>query len=202
MFFTKFVRGRPAPPAFIPGMPIYVCEHRYKDDGSSFKKIKSWNSSIPEEVRKNEYEFVPFQGDKVDHLRRVTSPLLRGVTGPGMFGEATEVEDEDQARYHSTGNQHQNQQHYQQQLQQQQLQLQLQQQQNINYGSNPAVMAMDVDVPSNGFVRGGMAPVTGLTPVEIAISSESFYELPHLIREFSLSVCSPPTLLTVVFLFG
>lgn len=83
MFFTKYTRGRPKPPAWNPTLPLYVCEFRYKDDVKAFKKIKSWSSCVPEEIRKNEYEFEPFGDDRVEQLVKVKSPFVRGVAGPG-----------------------------------------------------------------------------------------------------------------------
>ncbi|GAA6009989.1 uncharacterized protein JCM10292_000741 [Rhodotorula paludigena] len=83
MFFTKYTRGRPKPPAWNPTLPLYVCEFRYKDDVKAFKKIKSWSSCVPEEIRKNEYDFEPFGDDRVEQLVKVKSPFVRGVAGPG-----------------------------------------------------------------------------------------------------------------------
>ncbi|GAA5953767.1 hypothetical protein JCM21900_006450 [Sporobolomyces salmonicolor] len=90
MFFTKYTRGRPKPPAWTPSIPLYVCEYRYKDDVKAFKKIKSWNSCVPEQVRNNEYEFEPYDDDHVDSLAKVKSPFVRGVAGPGgLDGDAS-----------------------------------------------------------------------------------------------------------------
>ncbi|GAA5821514.1 hypothetical protein JCM10212_000922 [Sporobolomyces blumeae] len=83
MFFTRYTRGRPRPPAWTPDIPLYVCEFRYKDDVKAFKKIKSWNSCVPEQVRNNEYEFEPYADEHVDVLPKVKSPFVRGMTGPG-----------------------------------------------------------------------------------------------------------------------
>ncbi|GAA5949966.1 hypothetical protein JCM10213_004270 [Rhodosporidiobolus nylandii] len=83
MFLTKYTRGRPLPPIWAPGLPLYVCEHRYKDDAKAFKKIKSWNSCVPEEIRKQEYEFEEYADGHVDHLKKVQSPFVRGLVGPG-----------------------------------------------------------------------------------------------------------------------
>ncbi|BGP53612.1 hypothetical protein JCM8202v2_001179 [Rhodotorula sphaerocarpa] len=83
MFFTRYTRGRPK--SWDPSMPLYVCEHRYKDDVKQFKKIKSWSSCIPEEIRAHEYEFEPYADGHVDQLARVKSPFTRGVPGPGRL---------------------------------------------------------------------------------------------------------------------
>lgn len=88
MFFTKYTRGRPKPPAWTPSMPLYVCEYRYKDDVKAFKKIKSWSSCVPEEMRRHEYDFEPFPDDRVDSLHKVKSPFVRGVAGPGRLDGA------------------------------------------------------------------------------------------------------------------
>ncbi|GAA6041769.1 hypothetical protein JCM8097_008324 [Rhodosporidiobolus ruineniae] len=79
MFFTRYIRGRPQPPAWTEGMPLYVCEYRYKDDVKSFKKIKSWNSCVPEEIRHHEYDYEPYPDGHVDTLPKVKSPFVRGV---------------------------------------------------------------------------------------------------------------------------
>ncbi|GAA5993188.1 hypothetical protein JCM10908_001332 [Rhodotorula pacifica] len=83
MFFTRYTRGRPK--AWNASMPLYVCEHRYKDDIKQFKKIKSWSSCIPEEIRAHEYDFEPYADGHVDQLVRVKSPFMRGVPGPGRL---------------------------------------------------------------------------------------------------------------------
>ncbi|KAG0655235.1 hypothetical protein C6P46_001101 [Rhodotorula mucilaginosa] len=83
MFFTRYTRGRPK--AWDASMPLYVCEHRYKDDIKQFKKIKSWSSCIPEEIRAHEYDFEPYADGHVDQLARVKSPFVRGVPGPGRL---------------------------------------------------------------------------------------------------------------------
>ncbi|GAA5854738.1 hypothetical protein JCM8547_004051 [Rhodosporidiobolus lusitaniae] len=82
MFYTKYIKGRPKAPVWEPSMPLYVCEHRYKDDVKAFKKIKNWNTCVPEEVRKNEYEFEPYQDDHTDSLGRVKSPFIGGPGAP------------------------------------------------------------------------------------------------------------------------
>lgn len=88
MFFTRYTRGRPKPPAWTPSIPLFVCEHRYKDDVKAFKKIKSWASCIPEEIRVHEYDFEPFEDGRVEQLTRVKSPFVRGMAGPGRLSGA------------------------------------------------------------------------------------------------------------------
>ncbi|KAM0752435.1 hypothetical protein T439DRAFT_208225 [Meredithblackwellia eburnea MCA 4105] len=103
MFFTKYIRGRPRPPAWDPSVPMYVCEHRYKDDVKSFKKIKNWNSAVPEEIRRHEYDMDTYEGERVDVLKRFKSPFVLGTAqGPGGIGEPLENEEEEQAKYHFT----------------------------------------------------------------------------------------------------
>ncbi|SCV72636.1 BQ2448_4173 [Microbotryum intermedium] len=88
MFFTRYIRGRPKAPVWDESLPLYVVEHRYKDEIHSFKKIKNWNSCVPEEIRKQEYALVTFPGGDPVTLPRFPSPFLRGIEGPGRFGEA------------------------------------------------------------------------------------------------------------------
>jgi len=83
MFFTRYTRGRPHPSAWTPDIPLYVCEYRYKDDVKSFKKIKSWNSCVPEQIRHNEYDFEAYADEHVDVLPKIKSPFIRGVVGTG-----------------------------------------------------------------------------------------------------------------------
>jgi chromatin structure-remodeling complex subunit RSC1/2 len=83
MFFTKYTRGRPKPPAWTLNIPLFVCEYRYKDDVRIFKKIKSWTSCIPEQIRQHEYDFEPYADNHVDTLPKVKSPFVRGVVGTG-----------------------------------------------------------------------------------------------------------------------
>lgn len=87
MFFTRYTRGRPK--SWDASIPLYVCEHRYKDDIKQFKKIKSWSSCIPEEIRAHEYDFEPYADGHVDQLARVKSPFVRGVPGPGRLDSTT-----------------------------------------------------------------------------------------------------------------
>ncbi|ORY80739.1 hypothetical protein BCR35DRAFT_325164 [Leucosporidium creatinivorum] len=100
MYHSKYVRGRPKAPVWTPGMPIYVCEHRYKDDVKIFKKIKNWPLCLPEEVRRHEYDFEPFPNEHVDQPLRVKSPFVRGVEGPGRLGESVGGQEAEQTKYH------------------------------------------------------------------------------------------------------
>lgn len=81
-------------------MPLYVVEHRYKEDVKTFKKIKNWSSCIPDQIRAHEYEMIPYPHDRIEILKRIKSPFMRGIVGPGGIGEGAEEEDEEQSRYH------------------------------------------------------------------------------------------------------
>ncbi|KAG8964950.1 hypothetical protein FRC03_001174 [Tulasnella sp. 419] len=95
-FMTKHIRGRPKPPAWYPGWPLYVCDSRYNDRDKVFVRIKNWNSCIPDELRKNDFmPILPFEGRTV-MPKKVESPFLRGVKGPGG------LVDEDEGRRKSS----------------------------------------------------------------------------------------------------
>ncbi|PIL30846.1 hypothetical protein GSI_07014 [Ganoderma sinense ZZ0214-1] len=84
-FTARHVRGRPRPPCWHPGWPLYVCDSRYNDRERVFVKIKNWNSCIPEEVRKNE-EFMPiYPFERPVFPRQHASPFLgtAKITAPG-----------------------------------------------------------------------------------------------------------------------
>ncbi|KAL8276216.1 hypothetical protein RQP46_011377 [Phenoliferia psychrophenolica] len=100
LWHPKYVRGRPKPPYYTPGMPLYVCEHRYKETVKSFKKIKSWTQCVPDEIRKYDYEMDLFPNELVDALKKVKSPFVRGIAGPGGIGVSMEREEEEQGKYH------------------------------------------------------------------------------------------------------
>ena len=44
-FTARHIRGRPRPPVWYPGFPLYVCDSRYSDRERIFVKIKNWNHS-------------------------------------------------------------------------------------------------------------------------------------------------------------
>ncbi|KAF8588485.1 hypothetical protein K439DRAFT_1384573 [Ramaria rubella] len=88
-FTAKHVRGRPRPPYWYPGWPLYVCDSRYNDRERVFVKIKNWNSCIPEDYRKNDFmPIYPFE--RIIYPKRHPSPFLSGVTGPGGIGDSIE----------------------------------------------------------------------------------------------------------------
>jgi chromatin structure-remodeling complex subunit RSC1/2 len=82
---AKHIRGRPQPPHWFPGWPIYVCDSRYNDRTKEFTTIKDPTQFIPEEVRK--IDFMPINHfAKVVLPRKGGSPFLKGVKGPGGIG--------------------------------------------------------------------------------------------------------------------
>ncbi|KAL7285867.1 hypothetical protein ACG7TL_000978 [Trametes sanguinea] len=84
-FTARHLRGRPRPPFWYPGWPLYVCDSRYNDRDRVFVKIKNWNSCIPEEVRKKE-EFMPiFPFERPVFPRSNPSPFLGAhkIKAPG-----------------------------------------------------------------------------------------------------------------------
>ncbi|KAH9927429.1 uncharacterized protein BXZ73DRAFT_48932 [Epithele typhae] len=77
-FTARHVRGRPRPPFWYPGWPLYVCDYRYheRERERGFVRIKNWNSCIPEELRKNA-EFMPiYNFEQTVFPRRVPSPFV------------------------------------------------------------------------------------------------------------------------------
>ncbi|KAA1468335.1 hypothetical protein DENSPDRAFT_863516 [Dentipellis sp. KUC8613] len=84
-FTARHIRGRPRPPYWYLGWPLYVCDSRYNDRERIFVRIKNWNSCVPEEVRKST-EFMPiYPFERMVFPRRFGSPFLKGkgVRGPG-----------------------------------------------------------------------------------------------------------------------
>jgi chromatin structure-remodeling complex subunit RSC1/2 len=91
-FTARHIRGRPRPPYWYPGWPLYVCDSRYNDRERNFVKIKNWNSCVPEEVRKST-EFMPiYPFERTVFPRRKDSPFLErgGVKGPGGIDESVD----------------------------------------------------------------------------------------------------------------
>ncbi|WVR08684.1 hypothetical protein IAU60_005742 [Kwoniella sp. DSM 27419] len=97
-FYVKYIRGRPRPGEYYPGWPIYVCHSRFNDRENLTVRIKNWNSCIPDELRQTDFmSIIPFERNI--EVPMVSSPFLRGVQGPGFFGEPKKgsgVEDEDE----------------------------------------------------------------------------------------------------------
>jgi len=91
-FTARHIRGRPRPPSWYLGLPLYVCDSRYNDRERIFVKIKNWNSCVPEEVRKSA-DFMPiYPFERMVFPRRFGSPFLKGarVRGPGGIGESVD----------------------------------------------------------------------------------------------------------------
>ncbi|KAF6758882.1 bromeodomain-containing protein [Ephemerocybe angulata] len=75
-FTARHVRGRPRPPFWYVGWPLYVCDSRYNDRERIFVKIKNWNSCVPEEVRKS-VEFMPiYPFERMVYPARRSSPFI------------------------------------------------------------------------------------------------------------------------------
>ena len=100
LLLSKYVRGRPKAPVWTPSMPLYVVEHRYKPEVKEFKKIKNWDSALPEEIRKHEYDMDLYPNGHTELPRKVKSPFARGIVGPGGIGVAKEHDEEEQGKYH------------------------------------------------------------------------------------------------------
>ncbi|TRM58713.1 hypothetical protein BD626DRAFT_573229 [Schizophyllum amplum] len=79
-FTARHIRGRPRPPYWYPGFPLYVCDSRYNDRDRVFVRIKNWASCVPEEVRKDDGFMPIFPFERTVYPRRYTSPFLRGDT--------------------------------------------------------------------------------------------------------------------------
>ncbi|ELU38111.1 Bromodomain-containing protein [Rhizoctonia solani AG-1 IA] len=92
-FFPKHIRGRPSPPMWYPGRPLYVCESRYDSGSKTFSRIKNWSSCIPDGLRKGGdglgvngggWEYMPISKFDNNHTvvpRKLPSPFLKGVAG-------------------------------------------------------------------------------------------------------------------------
>lgn len=106
-FTARHVRGRPRPPFWHPGWPLYVCDSRYNDRERVFVKIKNWNSCIPEEVRKKE-EFMPiYSFERSVFPRRFPSPFLAAqkppASAPGGILEVSEKAEKEKEREREKG---------------------------------------------------------------------------------------------------
>jgi chromatin structure-remodeling complex subunit RSC1/2 len=106
-FTARHIRGRPRPPFWYPGWPLYVCHSRYNERERVFVKIKNWASCIPEEVRKKD-EFMPIYGfEKVVYPGKVPSPFVGvsagAVKGPGGIGEPLEKTEGEKTEGGGTG---------------------------------------------------------------------------------------------------
>lgn len=85
-FTARHIRGRPRPPFWYPGWPLYVCHSRYNERERVFVKIKNWASCIPEEVRKKD-EFMPIYAfEKLVYPAKVPSPFVGATEGSSGMG--------------------------------------------------------------------------------------------------------------------
>jgi chromatin structure-remodeling complex subunit RSC1/2 len=91
-FTARHIRGRPRPPYWHPGWPLYICDSRYNDRERCFVKIKNWSSCVPEEVRKRQDWMPIFPFERHVYPCRFPSPFVkgRGVKGPGSIGDSVE----------------------------------------------------------------------------------------------------------------
>lgn len=100
-FTARHIRGRPRPPYWARGWPLYVCDSRYNDRERCFVRIKNWQSCVPEEVRgarTRGEEWMPvYPFERVVYPRRLLSPFVakgsgpsRTPKGPGGLGEPIE----------------------------------------------------------------------------------------------------------------
>ena len=91
-FTARHIRGRPRPPYWYPGWPLYVCDSRYNDRERIFVKIKNWNSCVPEEVRKDPSYMPIYPFERPVFPRRFASPFVSGkpIKAPGGIGDAIE----------------------------------------------------------------------------------------------------------------
>jgi len=71
MFITRYPKGRPR--GLPPNKTVYVCEARYNEEKSSFNKIKTWASCLPDEVRDKDYEMDMFAAPL--KMKKVPSPI-------------------------------------------------------------------------------------------------------------------------------
>lgn len=100
-FTARHIRGRPRPPYWYLGFPLYVCDSRYNDRDRVFVRIKNWNSCIPEEVRKST-EFMPiYPFERTVFPRRFPSPFLskdKGIKTPGGIIDISDVTESDKTK--------------------------------------------------------------------------------------------------------
>lgn len=76
MFYHRYIHGRPLPPLWTAEMPLYVCESRYKPVEKTFKKIKAWDSCLPDSMKGVVYPFKENDGGKVLIPTKVKSPFV------------------------------------------------------------------------------------------------------------------------------
>lgn len=91
-FTARHIRGRPRPPFWSRGWPLYVCDSRYNDRERCFVKIKNWASCVPEEVRRQRGWMPIYPFERLVYPRRHASPFVRSkaIRGPGGIGDSVE----------------------------------------------------------------------------------------------------------------
>ncbi|KAL5598547.1 hypothetical protein BROUX41_003523 [Berkeleyomyces rouxiae] len=72
MFIGRYNKGRPR--GLGADKMIYVCESRYNEEKCSFKKIKTWASCLPDEVRDKDYEMDLYPAPKAPMVK-IISPI-------------------------------------------------------------------------------------------------------------------------------
>jgi chromatin structure-remodeling complex subunit RSC1/2 len=104
-FYVKWIRGRSKAPEYYPGWPACksstlgtadadICHSRYNDRLWLTVRIKNWGSCIPDELRQTDFmAVVPY--DRQVEPALVKSPFLRGIKGPGFFGEPKGKEEDE-----------------------------------------------------------------------------------------------------------
>jgi hypothetical protein len=83
MSIDRYRLGRPSPPLWNLSLSLYVCESRYKGDTKMFKKIKAWESCLPDLVKKEDYQWIQHEGNERDAPIKIKSPFMRGIVGTG-----------------------------------------------------------------------------------------------------------------------
>lgn len=106
-FTARHIRGRPRPPYWYLGFPLYVCDSRYNDRDRVFVKIKNWNSCVPEEVRKST-EFMPiYPFERTVFPRRFPSPFITkgksAIKAPGGIIDASDATEADKVKKQRKG---------------------------------------------------------------------------------------------------
>lgn len=91
MHIDRYRLGRPSPPLWDTSMSLYVCQSRYNHEAKTFKKIKAWESCLPELVKREDYRWIAHEHNARHPVSKVASPFIRGVQGTGGIEEADEL---------------------------------------------------------------------------------------------------------------
>lgn len=89
----KHILGRPKPPSWYTGFPLYIIDAQYFPAQRAFNRIATyadWLTTIPDEVRSSDFmpiETFDKEGKKIVVPIKLKSPFLRGVKGPGGLCE-------------------------------------------------------------------------------------------------------------------